>query len=499
MQQASVAGFGFAWLLLAGAVFFFAWAWIAVGPADAYRSGRVCAADAPADAQCRIVGTDTVERAYQSPGPHGNEAITTLVLRGHGNVPGGVVNGVMADLNGPAPKAGTAISVAAWRGAVVSADGAGFHGGSNADPFNDFDIVCLAALMLPIAGLGVLLISRSSHPRNPRGMLGKARRNAVILVIPAAILLLVHETLSALVFGSVSALWILAWCAAATRPVLRQIGAEARSRPQPATVREAATEVRTAWQAAAPRSDGCPVTHKEQAWIEESMLWFTTQFGYDPVQRPTVLPTRDFFPLAYSGSDEDIKALVRATCPMMGLAPDRVTVRLVGEPAPDPEKYKYVVHSESYAAGVFEQDEDGSRIVTLDRASSADQGRMTAVIAHELGHARLNGENRIEPGRADMEALTDLSTVFFGLGIFNANAARTTTSNAAGNTVQRLGYLDQRMFGYALACYTRMRHNPAPKWESYLAAPPREYLNRGSAYLQKAAPYGGFPTQKQNT
>lgn len=498
-----MAGFLFAWLLLAGAVFFFAWAWVAAQPADAYRSGRICAADAPANAQCRILGTDTVQRAYQSPSSRGGEATTTLILRGHGNVPGGTVDGLMAAINGPAPKSGTAISVVAWRGTVVSANGAGFHGGSNANPVNDFNIVCLVALMLLVAGLGVVQLSRGARDHGPRGRLRKARRNGLILVVPAAILMLLREPLSTVFFATVSGLWILAWCAAATRPVLHQIGAEARSKPQPATVREAVSEtvsgVRAAWQAAAPRSDGCPVTHNEQAWIEESMLWFTTQFGYDPVQRPTVLPTRDFFPLAYTGSDEDIKALVRVICPLMGLSPDRITVRLVGEPAPDPEMYKYVVHSESYAAGVFEQDVDGARIVTLDRASSADQGRMTAVIAHELGHARLNGENRIEPGRADMEALTDLSTVFFGFGIFNANAARTTTTNASGQSVQRLGYLDQRMFGYALACYTRMRHNPVPKWQSYLAAPPREYLNKGSAYLQKVAPYGGFPTQKQNT
>ncbi|HEU5428421.1 MAG TPA: hypothetical protein VFU74_16185 [Actinocrinis sp.] len=496
-------GFALAWSLLAGSVFFFAWAWIAVGAADAYHSGRVCAADAPANALCRIVGTDTVLRAYQVPGIRGGEEATTVVLRGHGNVPGGSVAGEMARFDGPPPTPGSAISVVAWRGTVVSADGAGFHGGSDANPIDEFNTTCVVALMLLFAGLGVLLVSRRSHPRNPRGWLGKARRNGLILLVPAAILLLVREPLSVVFFATVSALWILAWCAAATRPLLRQIGAEARSKPQPATVREAVSEtvsgVRAAWQAAAPRADGCPVTAEEQAWIEESMLWFTTQFGYDPVQRPTILPTRDFFPLAYAGSDEDIKALVRTICPMMGLPADRITVRLVGEPAPDQEMYKYVAHSESYAAGVFEQDEGGARIVTLDRTSSADQGRMTAVIAHELGHARLNGESRIEPGRADMEALTDLSTVFFGLGIFNANAARTTTTNAYGQSVQRLGYLDQRMFGYALACYTRMRHHPEPKWASYLAAPPREYLNKGSAYLQKVAPHGGFPTQKQNT
>ncbi len=488
-----------AWLLLAGSVSFLAWAWIASGQADAYQSGRICAAGAPTDSGCRIVGTDTVVRAYQTAGSRGGEATTTLILRGHGDVPGGTVNGQMADFTGLPPKTGTAISVVAWRGTVISAQGDGFSGGSNANPVNEFDIVCVVAMLLLVAGLGVVHLARSSRDHGPRGRLRKARRNGFIFVIPAVVLLLLRDTASSAFFATVSALWILAWCAASTRPLLREIAAEARSRPQPATVREAVNEVRTAWRAAAPRSDGCPVSEQEQAWIEESMLWFTTQFGYDPVQRPTVLPTRDFFPLPYAGTDEDIKALVRTVCPMMGLLPDRITVRLVGTPSRDPEMFKYVVHSESFAAGVFEQDESGARIITLDRDSSADQSRMTAVIAHELAHARLNGEGRIEPGRADMEALTDLATVFFGLGIFNANAARTAKPNASGVSVQRLGYLDQRMFGYALACYTRMRHNPAPKWQSYLSPPPGEYLKKGVAYLQKAAPYGGFPTQKQNT
>lgn len=503
VRQASATGFLFAWLLLAGSVFFLVWAWIATGPADAYHSGRICAAGAPTNAECRIVGTDTVVRAYQTPGSRGGEATTTLILRGHGDVPGGTVDGAMADINGSAPKPGTAVSVVAWRGTIVSAQGDGFSGGSNANPVYEFDVVCVVSLMLLLAGLGVVHLARSPRDHGPRGRLRKARRNGFIFVIPAVVLLLLRDTASAAFFATVSALWILAWCAASTRPLLREVAVEARSRPQPATVRgavgEAVGEVRAAWRAAAPRSDGCPVSEQEQAWIEESMLWFTTQFGYDPVQRPTVLPTREFFPLPYTGTDDDIKALVRTVCPMMGLLPDRITVQLVGKPSRDPEMFKYVVHSESFAAGVFEQDESGSRIITLDRDSSADQSRMTAIIAHELAHARLNGEDRIEPGRADMEALTDLATVFFGLGIFNANAARTAQPNASGISVRRLGYLDQRMFGYALACYTRMRNNPAPKWQSYLSHPPGEYMKKGVAYLQKAAPYGGFPTQKQNT
>lgn len=226
------------------------------------------------------------------------------------------------------------------------------------------------------------------------------------------------------------------------------------------------------------------------------MLWFTTQFGYDPVQCPTVLPTKEFFLLPYAGTDDDIRALVRVVCPLMGLLPNRIVVRLVGEPAPDPERYRYIVHSESFAAGVFQRQQDGSLVVELDRDSGLDQGLMTAVIAHELGHARLNGEDRIAPGRQDMEQLTDLATVYFGLGVFNANAARRSVANASGHGVSRLGYLDQRMFGYALACYAWMRHTPAPKWAQYLSGPPRDAMNQGIAYLRKTVPYGGFPTQQ---
>lgn len=497
--RASVAGFLCAWLLLAGSVIFFAWAWVAAGPADAYQSGRMCSAGTSPNAECRTVGTDTVVRAYQTAGSRGGEATTTLILRGDGLVPGGTVSGQMAGFTSPAPKPGTAISVVVWRGAVISAHGDGFSGDSTGSPVGDFNVVCVIAALLLVAGLGVVQLSLGARDHGPRGRLRHARRNGLILAIPTVALLLMHDSMTVVVFGSIAALWILAWCVAATRPLLHEVAAEARSRPQPATVREAVSEVRAAWRAAAARSDGCPVSEQEQTWIEESMLWFTTQFGYDPVQRPTVLPTREFFPLPYNGTDDDIKALVRTVCPMMGLLPDRITVRLVGKPSRDPEMFKYVVHSESFAAGVFEQDENGARVITLDRDASADQLRMTAIIAHELGHARLNGEDRIEPGRADMEALTDLVTVFFGLGIFNANAARTAQPNVSGFSVRRLGYLDQRMFGYALACYTRMRHNPAPKWQSYLSHPPAESMKKGVAYLQKAAPYGGFPTQKQNS
>ena len=58
---------------------------------------------------------------------------------------------------------------------------------------------------------------------------------------------------------------------------------------------------------------------------------------------------------------------------------------------------------------------------------------LAATLAHELAHARLLGERRIDPGRSDGEQLTDLATIFFGTGIFTANAAFDFSQTQSGS------------------------------------------------------------------
>ena len=52
-----------------------------------------------------------------------------------------------------------------------------------------------------------------------------------------------------------------------------------------------------------------------------------------------------------------------------------------------------------------------------------DPARAVAVIAHELAHVLLLGNGYLGGHEKDHEELTDLLTVFSGLGIFTANAA----------------------------------------------------------------------------
>lgn len=128
--------------------------------------------------------------------------------------------------------------------------------------------------------------------------------------------------------------------------------------------------------------------------------------------------------------------------------------------------------------------EGGVAVIGLDRSESADPSYLTAIIAHELGHVRLLAERRISAGRRDHERLTDLLTVYFGFGIFSANAALDyaeaarswsvhplgeldeRTLNAARNHgYRRLGCLSEHEFGYTLACYCWLREErEEPRW-----------------------------------
>ena len=99
-----------------------------------------------------------------------------------------------------------------------------------------------------------------------------------------------------------------------------------------------------------------------------------------------------------------------------------------------------------------------------------------------MGHVRLD-DGGDTSDRDDHERLTDLLTVYLGLGIFTANASFEFSQDHHQRTTRRLGYLTEPMFGYGLACYAWQRGERQPAWAKYVDANPRSYLKRGLRYL----------------
>lgn len=226
----------------------------------------------------------------------------------------------------------------------------------------------------------------------------------------------------------------------------------------------------------------CPVSAKAEAWIDVSMAWCFEQFGPDELNGPVLLPDAETVPTGYQGSEQDVEAILERVCLRMGV--DRLDIEPVLIPADDEQALARLLTGRSEGvAGHYQPIDDGYR-VAVSQAQLADPIAVTAVIAHELGHVRLLGEGRIEPGRRDGEQLTDLVTVALGLGVFNANASFEFDQSAAGWQATRLGYLSEEMFGYALAWYARRRGEPHPDWIAALDNNPRGYLEQTQRYLE---------------
>ena len=113
---------------------------------------------------------------------------------------------------------------------------------------------------------------------------------------------------------------------------------------------------------------------------------------------------------------------------------------------------------------------------------------VVATLAHELGHVILLGGGLIDRSAKDMEPLTDLLTVYLGFGIFTANCSgrfrQWQTETNQGWSMQRLGYLPEEVYGYALARFAHQRGERSPKWTRHLSTNLRSYFRKSAAWLE---------------
>ncbi len=229
----------------------------------------------------------------------------------------------------------------------------------------------------------------------------------------------------------------------------------------------------------------CPVEEEDKLWLEESMEWLLEEFGDAFRQVTVVLPTDEFFPDSYAADEEDARALLDRVCDYMDVNPDLIELEFF-----DDERRRaaralgYAEDSSNVPCGHYQKRRD-KFVVSLESSQLTDPMNLIATIAHELGHVRLLGEGRVHGGFEDHEPLTDLLTVFFGLGIFTANSAFTFDASSQGWQAQTRGYLNEQMFGYALALFALMRGEHNPGWSRYLEGSVSTYFKNSLKYLEK--------------
>lgn len=218
------------------------------------------------------------------------------------------------------------------------------------------------------------------------------------------------------------------------------------------------------------------------------MAWLVHEFGWQRLlEARVVLPTAEEFPDTYHGTEEDARALLAQFCGYAGVDPNGVELTIYrgktrGErltPHADPRPGW---------AGLYER-RGRKTVVWLEESRLDDPFSTAATFCHELAHARLLGEDRLTARVRDHEPLTDLLTVFLGLGVFTANAFLHDRSTHLGHfemwSVSRQGYLNGTMFGYALSLFAWVREETKPAWASHLRPDVRSPFKNGLGYLRK--------------
>jgi hypothetical protein len=231
------------------------------------------------------------------------------------------------------------------------------------------------------------------------------------------------------------------------------------------------------------RAAKCPVSAQAQAWIEDSLQWLRREFGESALNGDVLLPELRPRSDSYRGTEADLHAELQRLCTRMSVPLEAIRIELSDDPdIPEARPGMPILSQFSGAAGHFQPSGDRF-IVAIRRHQLRNPVALTATIAHELAHVRLLGERRVSRDRKDHEQLTDLTTIYFGVGVFTANAAFDFSQDQFGWRSSRLGYLGEELCGYALAYYAQLRGERDPAWAKALDANPRASMRKGLRFL----------------
>jgi tetratricopeptide (TPR) repeat protein len=230
-----------------------------------------------------------------------------------------------------------------------------------------------------------------------------------------------------------------------------------------------------------------PLTAEQRRWIDERFAWLRNEFGEERLRGAVVTPTDEFFPDPYAATPETAATLLDRLCGYMNVERTRLDLQLYTSPSADDVAAAFnpgLQHG--FALGAFQ--EEGERIVIwLEQTRLSEPHSVVSTLAHELGHVHLLADGRCDQTTPDHEPLTDLLTVYFGLGVFTANNAirefNWRSGNIGGWSLSRQGYLAMPEYAYALALYAHARGEHQPRWAKYLRPDVRALFKTESKHL----------------
>ena len=242
-----------------------------------------------------------------------------------------------------------------------------------------------------------------------------------------------------------------------------------------------------------------PICEEERQWVNEGFVRLEKKLGRRKMLDSIVLqPTPEYFPDPYHKDQPSAELLFQRLCKHMHVDRQEIELEIFADETEELRSIlPYWRGSSPGCAGFYYHDatpdnegNDERRMVVAIRSTYlTDPLLLIATMAHELGHVILLGGGLLSPKPADHEPLTDLLTVYLGLGVFNANAAgrfrQYQDERRYGWSMSRLGYLPEEVYGYALAKFAIDRGEENPTWAKHLSTNVRAYFKKSRLWLAR--------------
>jgi hypothetical protein len=234
------------------------------------------------------------------------------------------------------------------------------------------------------------------------------------------------------------------------------------------------------------------VTETDKEWIEDAFLWFENEYKSEYLKAVKMVePTTDFFPVKFTGTEQDAEELATIICNYMDIRNVRIDLHYFNDQPIELSEGIVTTQSESgfkqenkNILGTYSNSGQNHYSIGIEVSLLKNPMNLIATIAHELSHLVLLGEGRIEEND---EGLTDLNCIALGFGIFTCNSIfrfdQWQGAAHQGWSAQRNGYLPEEVATYALALLANYQKQQDIKWTKFLNRSPRKMFERNLKYL----------------
>ncbi|MBD81174.1 MAG: hypothetical protein CL840_19810 [Crocinitomicaceae bacterium] len=232
-----------------------------------------------------------------------------------------------------------------------------------------------------------------------------------------------------------------------------------------------------------------PISEELRNYIEGNLLWLFQEFESPQENQIRIItPRKSDFPFEWENDEKTAQNACGFVSDIMQIDTSSVQLEFYKNPVNrvgqgDQTIFLESDESDPQASGLyFGKNEAGKFVIAIDKSNLNNPELILSTLSHELAHIKLLGENRIEEND---EMLTDLTSLYFGFGIFGANTSFSFYNTNESWGYRKNGYLTDIEWAYALAFYGFLVYETNPAWTKFLSPSMQKNFVRCERYIAK--------------